>query len=263
MLFWACMHGVCRVVAIAFRKQALNDDFKGGRERTDYGMSYAEAEAAAVQINKPSNHKDAGLRGNLQQMCALLDAGADPNQTFTKGSSAMTSAADAGNADCVQELINRGGDINHRRDMDGMPPVCVGAQKGRLMVVQALIAAGADLNIGTHSGNTAVTIAGKNGFTDCVKILVAAGANVDHEAEFNRTPIEEAMLKGHTDVVETLYKAMSEERRQQMKEASFFTRNEEDGGFYAINALKHCSKEGYDDILEILGFEDMEFSDSD
>ena len=64
----------------------------------------------------------------------------------------------------------------------GWPPIvfqCRGDRGGSIERVQALISAGADVNIRNHKGQSALHVAAKAGFGDIVQLLADTGADVN------------------------------------------------------------------------------------
>jgi ankyrin repeat protein len=79
--------------------------------------------------------------------------------------------AGAGNLDCVEALIAAGADLN-AKDRDGMTALIESSEQNNVSCVKALIAAGADVNIRDRNGDTALMLAN----ADVAAILQAAGA---------------------------------------------------------------------------------------
>ena len=83
-------------------------------------------------------------------------------------------AAAGGNVDVVNALIAAGADVNSRSN-DGSTSLTVAAFRGNLGCAKALIAAGADVNAKNNSGDTALMIAVKRNYPDIVALLQASG----------------------------------------------------------------------------------------
>ena len=83
---------------------------------------------------------------------------------------ALCVAAEHGQEVVVQALFNLGADFNKATD-DGWTPLGIAAHKGHQAVVRALIEAGADINKATDDGATPLFIAAKNGHEAIVQIL--------------------------------------------------------------------------------------------
>ena len=88
----------------------------------------------------------------------------------------------------------------------------VAAEYGHSWCLQALIAAGADLNIKDHVDKTALMNAVERGKTDCVKLLVEVGADVNTK-DSNHTVLTAAVKKGRTDCVRLLIAAARRRER--------------------------------------------------
>lgn len=78
------------------------------------------------------------------------------------------------------------------------------AKKGDLVEVEALIAAGADLDEPDFRGNTPVYQAASKGHADVVEALAQAGADVEVENGFGSTPLHVASHGGHVEVIRVL-----------------------------------------------------------
>ena len=73
--------------------------------------------------------------------------------------------------------------------------------------VLSLHQAGADLNIRTHDGLTALMLAACWGHGDVVKYLHLAGADLNMRSNVGRTAVMEAAQSGHVDIVKYLHQA--------------------------------------------------------
>lgn len=94
---------------------------------------------------------------------------------------ALLDAAEAGNLPATQDLIEQGADPNGRRNI-GMFPLYLAAKMGHVSVVEALLAAGADVhrhNTDLLHAPTALHIATFNNHFDVVRSLIAVGAEVN------------------------------------------------------------------------------------
>ena len=98
---------------------------------------------------------------------------------------ALIHAAENGNNECVELLINSGAEVD-KTDTSARTPLMAAAENGHDGVVELLIKAEADVNLEQQdedehidTGFTAVMFAEKNGHKSCVKLLVDAGAEVN------------------------------------------------------------------------------------
>ena len=84
----------------------------------------------------------------------------------------------------------------------GWPPLvfaCRGDRGGNLGRVRALLAAGADVGVRNHKGQTALHCAAKAGLVDIARLLLAHGAPVDAQDDAGATPLATALRSSVKD----------------------------------------------------------------
>jgi TIR domain/Ankyrin repeats (3 copies)/Ankyrin repeat len=123
-------------------------------------------------------------RGYLDLVYALLEKDGDlEEQERFRGGTALMKAAEVGNVEIVQALVERGADVN-ARDAGGRTALMRAADVYRYhptdrlaATVRTLLGGGADINAVDHEGLTALAIA-RHGpaKTDVVDMLIKAGA---------------------------------------------------------------------------------------
>lgn len=96
----------------------------------------------------------------------------------------------------------------------GRTPLQLASREGHVLVVEELVAAGADVNFRSpNDGRYAMHLAAGKGHNTVVNILLEAGAEIDASRELSptwtvggnlKTPLVEAIENGHFPVVETL-----------------------------------------------------------
>ncbi|HVX84177.1 MAG TPA: ankyrin repeat domain-containing protein [Phycisphaerae bacterium] len=131
------------------------------------------------------------------------------------GWTALMRAAATGDVEQVRALLAAGADKN-ASDANGITALQAAAGQGHLTVVQALVAAGVDLEAKDCTESTALQCALRQGRVDAVDALVAAGARImleEREALAKRKAYEASVptasarlapalvLRGHTGVV--------------------------------------------------------------
>ncbi len=109
----------------------------------------------------------------------------------------------------VSSLIKAATDVNAKND-NGETPLHNAAEKGQVQVVEALLAAGVDVDIHTddeYGCYTPLHCASYAGHVEVVKTLPAAGIDVDVNAEYGEvwTSLYKASEKGHVKVVKALH----------------------------------------------------------
>jgi ankyrin repeat protein len=91
--------------------------------------------------------------GNVQEVDRLLDAGADVDARDNQGETPLFSAAFSGSREIAESLIAHGADIN-AMDREGSTPLHKAAYQSRRELVELLIRKGARVNAGTREGAT-------------------------------------------------------------------------------------------------------------
>lgn len=148
----------------------------------DYGFASWRALKAHVDtLSLDGQIIAATLNGDAQALARLLDA--HPARISVTGGQwnrpLLHLAADRGQLDCVELLLARGFDVNHRDKFDNATALHWAAQGGHLAVVERLIAAGADVN-GEGDEHEAAVIGWATVFgpiqTEVADYLLARGA---------------------------------------------------------------------------------------
>lgn len=136
---------------------------------------------------------------------ALLEAGADPNVSAIGGQSALTRAALAGNVAVIDALISGGADVEHREAAPGRTVLqLVIDEAPSIEVMQALIAAGADLDAVDDRGESALASAAFMGRLDAAELLIEEGAAIDRVNNDGVSPLEWARRQGNDEIVALL-----------------------------------------------------------
>ncbi|XP_067296244.1 KN motif and ankyrin repeat domain-containing protein 1b [Pseudorasbora parva] len=105
----------------------------------------------------------------------------------------------------VQELFCRG-DVNAKASQAGQTALMLAVSHGRIDMVRALLAAGAEVNIQDDEGSTALMCAGEHGHADIVKLLLAQpGCDATLADNDESTALSIALEAGHKDIAMLLY----------------------------------------------------------
>ncbi|KAM8864968.1 KN motif and ankyrin repeat domain-containing protein 1a isoform 1-T2 [Synchiropus picturatus] len=105
----------------------------------------------------------------------------------------------------VEELFSKG-DVNARASQAGQTGLMLAVSHGRMDMVRALLAHGADVNIQDDEGSTALMCASEHGHVEIVKLLLAqpgCDATLSDSDESNALSI--ALEAGHKDIAVLLY----------------------------------------------------------
>ncbi|KAJ0406837.1 hypothetical protein P43SY_008859 [Pythium insidiosum] len=131
---------------------------------------------------------EAAARGDVKTLTALLEQGANVNETDKEGYSALQVAAKKRRLEAKE----------------GYSALQVAAKKRRLEAVEYLLQSGADVNQRDSDGFSALHEAAFNGDADIVRVLLKAGANKTFVTSEGTTALAIAVRHGHGVVTHLL-----------------------------------------------------------
>jgi len=150
-------------------------------------------------------------KGNDDIVALLLDHGADPSLTQGQGGTALHMAVDAGHVPIVRRLLKHEGvDVNARNRwgrtplMDVLVSTQIVDEATRTEILNLLLDAGADVNVQSNDGSTALHAAAWTNRREAVEILLARGAATDKRQTSGAHPLHLAAQGGHLGIVELL-----------------------------------------------------------
>jgi ankyrin repeat protein len=121
----------------------------------------------------------ASTNGNAALIELLVKAGADPNAALPGGETPLMTAARTGSLPSVRALLSHGALVDGKEEERGQTALMWAAAEGHAAVVQALIAAKADVQARVPSGFTPLLFAVREGRLAVVRILLEAGVDVN------------------------------------------------------------------------------------
>ena len=195
-------------------------------------------ERAGEESPPPPDLLDAAGTGDVSRVRALLNKGADVNETNEKGATALMWAAGKGDNEIVEVLLAKGADVN-AKTLEGLTALLFASNQGHIQTVKVLLNAGADVNAGAEECHTALLAAALTGHTEIIKLLLNAGADVNARAEGGDTALTWASLKGHIETVKVLLE----------KGADVNARTES-----GETAMSLATGKGYTEIVQLLTF---------
>ena len=166
---------------------------------------------AKADVNAQTNAGHSALmgaveKGDMNIVKALLKAGANVNARNNRNETALFPAVQTGNLRLVDTLLLAGAEINiaNTRPLtsndSGYTPLMYVARHGLVAtegpwadIARALLAKGADSNLRSHHGATALSIAERNGYVDIIDVLRGAGAR--KETVYTSLTIDDALIK--------------------------------------------------------------------
>ncbi len=156
---------------------------------------------------------EAAHSGDIADMTALLQAGANANATIPGDGSPLIGAASRGHSAALTFLLDQGADPNLAVGGDGTALIA-GSRAGHADVVALLLDRGADVEQVVPGDENALIQASGSGRLDVAKLLVSRGANVNARVWADRgyqsangewrSPLSMAKRGGHQAVVEYL-----------------------------------------------------------
>ncbi|KAJ5994204.1 hypothetical protein N7451_009928, partial [Penicillium sp. IBT 35674x] len=146
----------------------------------------------------------ASSRGHTESVKLLLESGADISIPNNVDMTPLYSASVQGFTDTVRLLLDNGADINLRRN-SRWTPLSASVVK-RPAMVKLLLRHGADVEIATKKGRTALHSAAMNGDMQTVNLLFEyAKPELEAQDQCGRTPFFLAAVGGHVAAVKLLH----------------------------------------------------------
>ena len=140
--------------------------------------------------------------GHSAVVVTLLEAGASKLKTDQEQRHPLISAILGGHVDVVTLLIEAGIDVNTRSG--NASALGLAAANGHLLIVEALLGAGALTGFDDYLGHTALMIASAEGYIDVVQTLVDEAAGQPDAIPGFEQAIDLAAKEGHADIEQTL-----------------------------------------------------------
>ncbi len=162
-----------------------------------------------VRLASPDSRvADAAMRGDLDTVRELVEAGADVNAPRGDGMTALHWAAVHGNVGMARLLLGAGADPESATRLGAHRPLHVASREGSGEIVAFLVRAGADAGAVTETGVTPLHFAAAAGTVDAVRALIEHGSPVDAaEPQWGQTPLMFAAERGRTEAVRALLEA--------------------------------------------------------
>ncbi len=145
--------------------------------------------------------------GDLEQVRALIDAGADLDAQGDNGETPLNTAILEGHVLVASLLIDRGADIQ-ARNKGGFTPLHAAAYVNAVEIAEQLLSSGADINDQMNkAGGTALSVASEEGHAGVVKVLIDHGADLEAAERNGYTPLTRALWRGHKEVMALLQRS--------------------------------------------------------
>jgi ankyrin repeat protein len=122
-----------------------------------------------------------------------------------KGRTALHRASESGNLEQVVALLEQGAEIN-AEDNDWKTPLHLAAQSGEKAVVRFLLKMGANVHGADSDHQQALHLAARRGHEEVIFCLLLGGANINARDANGRTALHNAAVNGHEQVLKVLVK---------------------------------------------------------
>lgn len=166
-----------------------------------------DAEASAPTQQRPARSlHDASASGDIEQVKALIAAGAHVDAKDDRERSALHRAAHTGHVEVAKLLIEHGANVNAEDNLK-RTPLEHAAVASRTHVVKLLLEKGANPNARNESGDTPLQVAVFSARADTVAALIDGGADVTLRDEDGLTPMYAAIISpvpGRREIVELI-----------------------------------------------------------
>ena len=113
-------------------------------------------------------------------------------------------AAESNDIEQIKALISAGADVN-KRDLNTWTPLHEAAHNGNIEAAELLISNGADVNVKDKDGWTPLFLALPSGNKDLIALFVTNGAEVNIKCGINEeTPLHYAVQEGYKEITQLL-----------------------------------------------------------
>lgn len=150
----------------------------------------------------------ASRNGEFQIVKVLLDAGMDPNEpSILWGNSELPihAAAQIGNIDILQVLLEHGANVNAQAEEDGFSAIHFAAGSGHHDALRFLLVDHhANPEVRLFNGSLALHSAASQGYPKCIEVCLEAGLDVSSQNSQGRTALHWAAEQGQKAAVEKL-----------------------------------------------------------
>ncbi len=145
--------------------------------------------------------------GDVEQVRALIDAGADLDEQGDNGETALNTAILEGHVAVAVLLIDRGANIG-ARNKGGFTALHAAAYVNAVEIAERLLDRGADVNDQQNkAGGTALSVASEEGHAGVAKVLITHGADLEAGERNGYTPLTRALWRGQKEVVALLQRS--------------------------------------------------------
>ncbi|WP_159461948.1 ankyrin repeat domain-containing protein [Salirhabdus sp. Marseille-P4669] len=142
------------------------------------------------------------MEGNNDYLKVQLENGLDPNSVDENGTELLYISVSSNNLEAVKMLLSAGAEY----EFEGITPLMIAAENGNIDILNVLIEAGGDINKIANGTETALILAVRAGHADMVQELINYGVDVNPPID-GYSPLNEAIYYGDTEIIDMLKQA--------------------------------------------------------
>ena len=172
-------------------------------------FEYFKNLAEVVDVNKKDPFGSSGLHmaaqeGNLEIVEWIIQNGGDVNIQCSEKTTPLHTAAQRGFLKIVESLIKNGADIDAKAIENNTTPLMAAVECDNIEIAMYLIKIGADIDSATKDGWTPLHLASVKGFFELVEYLIAKEANINAKGKLGETPLHVALQHDQNKIIEYL-----------------------------------------------------------
>ncbi|XP_077179664.1 ankyrin repeat and SOCS box protein 2 [Paroedura picta] len=175
-------------------------------------------------------------KGHLECVCALLQAGAEPDIANKARETPLYKACERKNVDAVRLLLQYNADANHRCNR-GWTALHEAVGRNDLEIIDLLVKGGAKVESANCYGITSLFVAAESGHLEALRYLAKCGAEINTQASDKASALYEASKNGHENIVKFL-----------LSQGADANKTNKDG----LLPIHVASKKGYLEIVKML-----------
>ncbi len=161
-------------------------------------LQFHESEPALAQHQEGTELVAAAGRGDLARVKALLAAKVPVDAQDRAGQSALLVAVNGNHVAIAEALIDAGASINVQAGNRDTPWLLAGAQ-GRAEIIAKMIPRGPDLSIRNRFGGNALIPACERAHVEAIRLLLTTRIDVNHVNNLGWTCLLEIVILGQGD----------------------------------------------------------------
>lgn len=171
-----------------------------------YGSNNASVQKESQDALSENLHA-AILKRDADMVKLHVRNGADPNRGW-KDPLPLMVAAGHGYTDIIRCLLSLGARVDERGPIYGMTALIFASAKGKANAIECLKDEGADLELRTDTGKTALVMAATYGHVEATRVLLKRGATIKFKhCRICPHVLIVAVSEGHVEIVDLLLKA--------------------------------------------------------